>query len=200
LNVGDLEISTQENMGQEFTIREDDLISGSAGAFSGGELTIERPHTFERLIVGSNSIANYQQELGESEGVTVDVLDISPSFANPMLNLGFDSQSTSSRDWVLRTESPSASQIEDMIDDGRIVVTGAEFEVVDDPAIGFTYIQSIAVLLGDVDLNGTVDFSDISPFITILSTGNFQAEADCDESGEVDFSDIAPFIVILASP
>ena len=54
-------------------------------------------------------------------------------------------------------------------------------------------------LCGDVDLNGTVDFDDISPFIEILASGGFQAEADCDESGVVDFDDIAPFITALAS-
>ena len=54
------------------------------------------------------------------------------------------------------------------------------------------------VLCGDVDLSGVVDFSDISPFIAVLSAGAFQAEADCDESGAVDFSDIAPFIAALS--
>ena len=55
-------------------------------------------------------------------------------------------------------------------------------------------------LLGDVDLSGTVDFLDISPFIAVLAAGEFQCEADCNESGMVDFSDIAPFIGILSGP
>ena len=54
------------------------------------------------------------------------------------------------------------------------------------------------VLLGDVDLNETVDFLDINPFIQVLATGEFQAEADCDESGFVDFLDIQAFINILS--
>ena len=54
--------------------------------------------------------------------------------------------------------------------------------------------------LGDVNLDGAVDFSDISPFITLLSSGVFQAEADLDESGVVDFADIAPFIEALSGP
>ena len=57
---------------------------------------------------------------------------------------------------------------------------------------------SDSVLLGDVDLNGTVDFLDISPFISVLSDGIFQCEADCDGSGAVDFLDISPFIAILS--
>ena len=54
-----------------------------------------------------------------------------------------------------------------------------------------------AVLLGDVNLDGAVSFLDIAPFISVLSSGEFQAEADCDESEVVNFLDISPFIAIL---
>lgn len=53
-------------------------------------------------------------------------------------------------------------------------------------------------LLGDVDLNGVVNFQDIAPFIARLSSGDFQTEADCDQNGTVNFFDIAPFIEILS--
>ncbi|MCL4116707.1 UNVERIFIED_CONTAM: hypothetical protein GTU68_042635 [Idotea baltica] len=60
-------------------------------------------------------------------------------------------------------------------------------------------LNSIRVLIvGDVNLDDNVNFSDISPFISILSAGDFQAEADIDQSGVVDFSDIAPFIALLS--
>ena len=52
--------------------------------------------------------------------------------------------------------------------------------------------------LGDCNLDGMVNFSDISPFIAVLSSGGFQAQADCDDSGYVDLSDISPFITILS--
>ena len=55
------------------------------------------------------------------------------------------------------------------------------------------------VLLGDVDLSGTVDFLDISPFIAVLSNSQFQEEADINGSGVVDFLDIGPFIEILSA-
>jgi len=54
-------------------------------------------------------------------------------------------------------------------------------------------------LTGDVNMDGIVDFSDIGPFIAILQSGEFQAEADIDQNGEVNFADIPPFIVILIS-
>ena len=53
------------------------------------------------------------------------------------------------------------------------------------------------ILVGDVNTDGTVNFLDISPFITVLATGGNQAEADINQSGFVDFLDISPFIVIL---
>ena len=61
-----------------------------------------------------------------------------------------------------------------------------------------TVVDTSATLLGDVDLSETVDFSDIAPFISILASEGFQAEADIDQSGEVDFDDISPFIEILS--
>ena len=53
-------------------------------------------------------------------------------------------------------------------------------------------------LLGDCNLDGDVNFSDISPFIAILSGDGFLTEADINEDGVVDFCDISPFISILA--
>ena len=53
------------------------------------------------------------------------------------------------------------------------------------------------VLLGDCDLDGAVTFADIPPFIQILTSGGFLAEADVDQDGAVTFSDIGPFIEIL---
>ena len=65
-----------------------------------------------------------------------------------------------------------------------------------------TYINSIigvTATLGDVNLNGTVDFADIPAFVAVLQSGTFQAEADLDQSGTVDFGDISPFVALLIS-
>ena len=59
--------------------------------------------------------------------------------------------------------------------------------------------MSESVLLGDVNLDGEVTFADIPAFITVLSGGGFQAEADCDENGFVNFADIPAFIAVLTS-
>ena len=66
-------------------------------------------------------------------------------------------------------------------------------------------IESITIdvvsdfLLGDVNLDGTVNFLDIAPFINLLATGEFQAEADANQDGEVTFLDISAFIDLLSS-
>ena len=54
------------------------------------------------------------------------------------------------------------------------------------------------VLLGDVDLNQTVDFFDIAPFIALLASDGFQIEADINQDGDVNFLDIAPLVTALS--
>jgi dipeptidyl aminopeptidase/acylaminoacyl peptidase len=54
-----------------------------------------------------------------------------------------------------------------------------------------------ALLKGDVDLSGVVDFSDIPAFISVLQGGLFQAEADANCDTFVNFADIPAFIAIL---
>ena len=52
--------------------------------------------------------------------------------------------------------------------------------------------------IGDLNLDGDVDFFDISPFISSLTDGVFRDEADINQDGEVDFFDIAFFIDLLS--
>ena len=67
------------------------------------------------------------------------------------------------------------------------------------PDASLSVTLSAALLLGDINRDGVVDFFDISPFIMLLSNGGFQAEGDINQDGVVDFFDISPFIGILAS-
>ena len=53
------------------------------------------------------------------------------------------------------------------------------------------------VLLGDVNLDGIVNFFDIAPFIAVLVEGRYQVEADINMCGVVDFFQIQPFIDLL---
>lgn len=55
------------------------------------------------------------------------------------------------------------------------------------------------LILGDVNQDGVVDFSDIPAFIAVLQAGTFLEEADTNSDGEVNFADIPVFIAILSA-
>lgn len=69
-------------------------------------------------------------------------------------------------------------------------VVGREFDILDSSAG-----RESEVLLGDCNLDGVVNFSDIPAMIDIVVSGVYREQADC--NGVLDFSDINPFIAIL---
>lgn len=73
-----------------------------------------------------------------------------------------------------------------------------EFELLQSVFNRVSISVSGGVLLGDVSLDGRVDFGDISHFINRLASDEYQAEADCNEDGLVNFFDIPFFISALA--
>ena len=52
-------------------------------------------------------------------------------------------------------------------------------------------------LLGDINQDGVINFSDIPSFISILQNGDFLDEADANGDGVVNFADIPFFIQLL---
>jgi hypothetical protein len=65
--------------------------------------------------------------------------------------------------------------------------------------VDFGATLAVEPSVGDINMDGLVDFSDIPPFIALLTSGSYQSEADCNFDGMVDFSDIGPFIYILTN-
>ena len=59
-------------------------------------------------------------------------------------------------------------------------------------------VEADDCILGDVNQDGIVNFLDISPFISALSSGGFSCEADVDQNGVVNFLDISRFITLLS--
>ena len=59
-------------------------------------------------------------------------------------------------------------------------------------------VDSSGVVLGDVNLDGMVNLLDVAPFVELISSGVFQAEADTNQDGMVNLLDVAPFIDLLA--
>ena len=56
----------------------------------------------------------------------------------------------------------------------------------------------VSQVLGGCNVDGVVNFLDISPFISILSAGEFLGQADTNADGVVDFLDISPFVALLS--
>ena len=83
---------------------------------------------------------------------------------------------------------------------GRLSYEGAGVITAADRNFNFLIFGSEGqvTILGDVNLDGVVDFFDIAPFIAALVAGGNQAEADINMDGEVNFFDIAPFITLLS--
>ena len=203
LNVENFSFSRSNAAGMSsFTIHENDEIGSffiSAVPDFPIEATFEGPNSFGILSQTGSSVINFQQAAGETEGLAAERYS-NLRFFGDTLNLGFDSDSTGGLDWVFRVDGNETGSLQGMIDDGRIVVTGADFSVEYDAAADVTYIQqTFTTVLGDVNLDGAVTFDDIPSFIAVLSAGVFQAEADCNEDGAVDFGDIPAFIAILIS-
>ena len=89
----------------------------------------------------------------------------------------------------------------DGVDD--LIIGGYRSSLIGNGFAGASYVvfgraASSDVLKGDVDMDGDIDFLDIGPFVAVLGSGSFQAEADVDCSGFVDFLDIQPFIELLS--
>ncbi|MEM9410781.1 MAG: dockerin type I domain-containing protein [Planctomycetota bacterium] len=59
-------------------------------------------------------------------------------------------------------------------------------------------INPNAVLLGDVNCDGSVDLLDVSPFVDLISNNGFDAKADMNEDGAVNLIDVQPFVQLLS--
>ena len=53
-------------------------------------------------------------------------------------------------------------------------------------------------LPGDTNLDGVVDFFDISEFVNRLMSSQYQSQADANGDEQLDFADILPFIAALS--
>ncbi len=111
----------------------------------------------------------------------------------------FTITSTSTTDPGFRIERSE----EDEFADGNGIFTNANnIPTLRGPDDAVFFLQgifdSIPGLCGDVNLDGNVNFLDISPFINALAGDTFQPEADCNGDGMNSFLDISPFIMRLA--
>ena len=83
--------------------------------------------------------------------------------------------------------------------DGVTAVVGKNTDE-DEPA-GSAYVYNIDscfLILGDVNGDGSVNLLDVQPFVELLTSGGYQAEADINQDGVVNLLDVGPFVELLS--
>ena len=166
--------------------------AGTAGVGPGEELTFT-------LTFGADIPSLVLTEIdffgvgGDTDSATVSIAGSPPV---TLLN-GFGSEFDETAD-VYTLSTPIEIVSGDTIVFSNVSSFGGPFSSPNYSIEGISFSTDSTVLVGDVNLDGEISFSDISPFISLLSSGEFQAEADIDGSGVVDFADIGPFIELLS--
>lgn len=64
--------------------------------------------------------------------------------------------------------------------------------------LGGTFEPDMGFLVGDVNCDGFVNLLDVSPFVDLISTGQFNPKADINEDGIVNLLDVGPFVALLS--
>ena len=166
----------------------------------------------------TNIYAFYSSKFDTPERILLTVIETDNGSTNPAdwTALGQEEILQPELDWeginneLLTSQSGRATGVQELRDpyifeDDKGTATTVDDELflfytgAGEEAIGVAKLDFIAdPLLGDVNLDGAVNFSDIGPFISFLSSGDYQAEADIDQNETVDFQDISPFISILS--
>jgi len=180
------------------------------------ELGIERSvlrvrHTAVR-VVGDELQVFYTERGGNPERVLYSTIDLGVSdWEDWQLTYPGEVLLEATPGWEGGQFLPSPSELGAAPEDVNQLRDPAVFEDTDgafyliysgrgEDALGIAQLSgptTAPVLLGDVDLDGTVDFLDIPAFIDVLISETFQAEADCNLDGRIDFLDISSFIDIL---
>ena len=64
---------------------------------------------------------------------------------------------------------------------------------------GAAFVEAAGGLLGDINCDGFVDLLDIDPFVTLITSGVFEAKGDINDDGVVDLLDVDPFVELLSN-
>jgi len=83
------------------------------------------------------------------------------------------------------------------LDTEMIVLNAASLNSEIHSPADYTVVNPVAVILGDLDGDGSVTFADIPLFIAALQSGAFVEAGDTDQNGLLNFADIPAFIAIL---
>ena len=159
--------------------------------------------SFFAIQAGAGATGGLHYDAGSFEGGNtpqfvefdpgVELSSVSSFFASIQTFIGIDTS-------ALRNTVINAAGVRVFVEEERSADTEVGHR---DETIGFfainagTIIGRVIVepfLLGDANQDGVVTFLDISPFVSILSTGDYIEEADMNQDGAVNFLDISPFV------
>ena len=163
------------------------------------------------LVLDANVIldptAEIQIEIGGTAEGQFDVLTVNDDLTvDGLLSLVFTDGFTPEADDTFEIISSGSlnGSFANVVDGGTLPTAdgSGQFTVNFGPgnSIVLSDFSESTITHGDVNLDGIVNFLDISPFIMALTMGNmgkFQAQADCNDDGVVNFLDISPFIIAL---
>ena len=172
---------------QDFQLRFD--AEGTPGLDPLDPLASDLPSTFDVFYRTTGTDGTWFRDPAQNN---IDLLfsDLDPLNPDP------ENQVAESGFITLNAALNNASQIEIIISD--FANEGNEELELDNIEIVANLVPDSGGLLGDVNLDGVVNFFDIAPFIALLSAPDFQFEADINGDGQVNFFDIQPFIDILS--
>ena len=197
VNSSEVSIDLQNESGEVIgTLTSSTLMEINFAAFFNAGVVFE----FEAAFVFENAI--FTSTDGSTAGIVADSFTITTSDLDFPGDAGFFPTRGITPDDFFANVSNSSFTIDESDVEISFASDGTTFTeevkiLQSNPNQEFTFSMS-TTLLGDVNLDERVDFSDIAPFIAILSSSGFQEEADINEDNLVSFSDISPFIAILS--
>ena len=146
----------------------------------------------------------YSNDVGNSPASDIFVVDISNNNGQSWVNLetvgpsgfevsgGWFQKSFLISDFVTPTDQMRIRFQASDLGDGSVVEAG-----VDGVHIQLIECPEDEVLLGDVNMDGLVNLLDVQPFINLISTSEYQEEADLNGDGAVNLLDVQLFIEAL---
>ena len=150
------------------------------------------------LSTGSSSlgtlVADVDNQSAQQTGLTVDITDLVRGWADGSIandGLTFTSNQDVpqaayfSNATIVTSEEPMGPPLPDL----------REVRILTESSLQF--VPVVEKLIGDVNLDGMIDFNDIPRFVDLLLMGMFQCEADINNDEVIDFNDIPPFVALL---
>ncbi len=147
---------------------------------------------YDNSFGGSPMADIFEVEISNNGGATwVDLETVGP--AGPEVTGGWIQRQFQISDFVAPTNNMRIRFIASDLGEGSVIeagVDGVSIELL-------SCSDDMEVIHGDVNMDGVVNLLDVGPFIDILNSGGFQAEADVNKDGVVNLLDVNPFIDVI---